>query len=170
MSSNKKLDDLEKAILREIKNLVDRAPLEISARVSDFLMSPSYKKGLKKSKNGNLYYSEPNTGTRLRSLYGNIRRAITIGKTGNYKSVTYKNGYFYVDFGYNPDTVVQAGNKTTTLKYAAMHEAEDRGKSTSIQRPFVEPGFSKYMEEANGWEALRSEMEERIVQLIRSAF
>lgn len=155
-------------IVKNIKTLMDTAPKEISAYVGQYLRDPSDQQGLKKSqKTGNLYYKEKNTTSRLRTLYGNIQRAITPGRTGNISTVEYRNGHFYLEFAIDTDARVRAGTKTTTLAYAAMHEASERGKSTAPARPFIEPGFAEYFSDPSGWDGLRDKMEDMIVREIR---
>jgi phage pi2 protein 07 len=165
-----RLDALEQVILREIKTVLQETPIAISAQVSDFLYPPSYKQGLRVTESGNRYYTQKNPSDKLRVLYGNITRAVTVNGKGNYKKVEYKNGHFLIEFGYQPDTMVKAGNKTISLEYAAMHEAKERGKSTSIARPFLEPAFDQFFEKPEGWEYIRGKMEDVVVSEMRKVF
>lgn len=144
-----------------MKQVMQTAPIEISAFVQGFMRSPSDKVGLKTAASGNLYYAVPNTENRLRSLYGNLRRSVVVGGKGNYKKVEYKNNHFYIEFGYLPDTPVKAGNKTITLEYGPINEKT---------RPFLEPGFAKYFADPEGWQALRQELEDILIERITQVF
>jgi len=90
-------------------------------------------------------------------LYGNIERSLIQNEKGNVSDVTIKNGIFTVAFGYDPSTSVQAGPRTTTLKYAVINEGKGR--------PFLDPGFRKYMSDAQGFKALMKELEADILEL-----
>lgn len=158
-----RLKKAEAIILKRIKTLMDEAPYGISGFVLEFMRDPSDQKGLVTSKSKSRYYTQPNTTNRLRTLYGNLTRAVTVRGKGNTKSVEYRNGHFYLDFGYDASTVVRAGNKSTTLEYGPMNEAKDRGKSTSRARPFLEPGFNKYFQDPAGWEKLRQRFEDMVI-------
>lgn len=158
----RRIAKLEQQILADMKQTMQSAPIEISAFVQTFMRSPSDKKGLVRSqRTGNFYYNEPNTESRLRTLYGNLRRSIIVGQKGNYKSVEYRNGHFYIEFGYAPDTVVRAGTRNTTLEYGPINEKT---------RPFLEPGFAKYFADPEGWKALRQELEDSIFMRINQVF
>jgi hypothetical protein len=170
-STAKRLEALQQIILREMKNTFQSVPYELSAFAGLFVGDPSDKTGLKKSKKtGNLYYSVPNQTDKLRRLYGNLLRSITPRQKGNYSKVDYKSGHFLIEYGYIPSTQVRAGTRTTTLEYVAMNEATDRGKSTSIARPFLEPGFSEYFNDPSGWESLRQNLEDLIVKELEKIF
>lgn len=157
----KRLRAAEAIILKRMKTMMQQAPIEISAFVGEFLRDPSDKAGLRKSKSGNLYYTIPNTTDRLRTLYGNIQRAITVRGKGNYNSVEYRNGHFYLEFGYDPSTTVRSGTRTQTLEYAVINEAT---------RPFLQPGFSKYLTDPSGWDSLRQQFEDMLIEELRNVF
>lgn len=152
----KRLRQAEAIILKRMKTLMDTAPYEMSAFVGEFLRDPSDKQGLKKSKKtGNRYYAVPNTTDRLRTLYGNIQRAITPRGKGNISKVEYRNGHFFLEFGIDTAMTVRAGTRSTTLEYAAINEAT---------RPFIDPGFNKYFSDPEGWDALRQEFENMLIE------
>lgn len=150
-----RLARLERGILAAIKQTVQSIPLELSAYVGEYLRDPSDQAGLKVSqRTGNRYYSVPNTTNRLRTLYGNIQRSITVGGKGNLTAVYQKGGIIGMQFGYDPLTPVRSGTRNQTLEYARINEKT---------RPFIEPGFRKYMTDANGFKAAMRELESAIV-------
>lgn len=138
---------------------MQRAPEELSAYTSEFLRdtSESASDGLRIAKSKARYFTKPNTTNRLRSLYGNIERSMIPQGKGNISDVTIKNGIFTVAFGYDPSATVQAGPRSTTLKYAVINESKGR--------PFLDPGFRKYMSDAQGFKALMKELEADILEL-----
>lgn len=155
----KALTRLERGVLAAAKDAMQRAPHEISVYTSEFLRSSNESKGddLRVSENRTRYFRKPNTTNRLRSLYGNIERSLIPDQKGNVSDVTIKNGIFTVAYGYDPSTSVQAGPRTTTLKYAVINEGKGR--------PFLDPGFRKYMSDAQGFKALMKELEADILEL-----
>ncbi len=154
----KALTRLERGILAVVKEAMQRQPEELAVFTGEYLRDPSDKSGLKKSKRGNLYFSTPNTTTRLRTLYGNITRATQPDNKGNISETTIQNGLISVEYGYDPNTSVKAGKRTTTLKYAVINE--NRG------RPFITPGFKAYMNDAQGYKALLKELDAAILELV----
>lgn len=138
---------------------MQRVPDELYVATSEFLRdtSNSASDGLRIAKSKARYFTKPNTTKRLRSLYGNIERSLIQNEKGNVSDVTIKNGIFTVAYGYDPSTSVQAGPRTTTLKYAVINEGKGR--------PFLDPGFRKYMSDAQGFKALMKELEADILEL-----
>lgn len=155
----KALTRLERGVLAAAKDAMQRAPEELSAYTTEFLRSSneSKKDDLRVTENGTRYFRKPNTTNRLRSLYGNIERSMIPQGKGNISEVTIKNGIFTVAFGYDPSATVQAGPRSTTLKYAVINESKGR--------PFLDPGFRKYMSDAQGFKALMKELEADILEL-----
>lgn len=155
----KALTRLERGVLAAAKDAMQRAPEELSAYTSEFLRdtSESASDGLRIAKSKARYFTKPNTTNRLRSLYGNIERSMIPQGKGNISDVTIKNGIFTVAFGYDPSATVQAGPRSTTLKYAVINESKGR--------PFLDPGFRKYMSDAQGFKALMKELEADILEL-----
>ena len=155
----KALTRLERGVLAAAKDAMQRVPDELYVATSEFLRdtSNSASDGLRIAKSKARYFTKPNTTKRLRSLYGNIERSLIQNEKGNVSDVTIKNGIFTVAFGYDPSTSVQAGPRTTTLKYAVINEGKGR--------PFLDPGFRKYMSDAQGFKALMKELEADILEL-----
>ncbi len=155
----KALTRLERGVLAAAKDAMQRVPDELYVATSEFLRdtSNSASDGLRIAKSKARYFTKPNTTKRLRSLYGNIERSLIQNEKGNVSDVTIKNGIFTVAYGYDPSTSVQAGPRTTTLKYAVINEGKGR--------PFLDPGFRKYMSDAQGFKALMKELEADILEL-----
>lgn len=155
----KSLTRLERGVLAAAKDAMQRVPDELYVATSEFLRdtSNSASDGLRIAKSKARYFTKPNTTKRLRSLYGNIERSLIQNEKGNVSDVTIKNGIFTVAYGYDPSTSVQAGPRTTTLKYAVINEGKGR--------PFLDPGFRKYMSDAQGFKALMKELEADILEL-----
>lgn len=155
----KALTRLERGVLAAAKDAMQRVPDELYVATSEFLRdtSNSASDGLRIAKSKARYFTKPNTTKRLRSLYGNIERSLIQNEKGNVSDVTIKNGIFTVAYGYDPSTQVQAGPRTTTLKYAVINEGKGR--------PFLDPGFRKYMSDAQGFKALMKELEADILEL-----
>lgn len=150
MASNaiaKALQDLQKAVLPLVKGyLLQEGAQMLSIYYQRYLQADSKPR---KSKSGRRYYAEANDTDRLRTLYGNIQRALLPDgrNTGNITEILVDKNEVILSSGIDTDAKVKAGNKVTTLAYAAIHEAEDRGKSTSRRRPFLEPGLADFNRE-----------------------
>ena len=160
------LQRLNRGVLRAVKTAMDEAPIMLSAYTGDEMHSPTKKEGLTKSKAGNLYYKLPNNTNKLRTLYGNIQRAITPDGEGNVSNVYIEGSTILVDFGIDYDAKVRAGKSTTTLLYAAYHEAKNRGKSTSRQRAFLTPAFEKFMKDKKGFNQLIQDIDTALIDLV----
>lgn len=164
----KALTRLERGIVAAVKNVMQKAPEELSAYTLGFLRSSGDSKndGLTVSdETKRRYFEKPNKKGRLRSLYGNIERSVTVGGKGNISEVELKGGKVVIaSFGYEPTTSVTAGPYTTTLRYAALHEGIEKSR-IKPKRPFVRPGFELYMKDAQGFKALMKELEADILEL-----
>lgn len=154
------LTTLEKGIAETVKNAMQRVPKELSAFTGEFLQGPDKKDGLVKAKSGNLYYGVPNKTKKLRTLYGNIQRAITPSETGNVSHVELIDGVITVTFGVDFTANVTAGNKEITLKYAEGHEKT---------RPYISRGFERYYKNPQGYAALIKELEDAVSELAANA-
>lgn len=174
------LKRLERGVLSAVKETMQRYPQELSIYVREYLIDPNKKDGLakrgkylntfanlskKKSKKnktaGDLYYTVPNKTKKLRTLYGNIQRAVTPKGKGNISEVELVGGKIVARYGIDGDTTVTAGSKTTTLTYAVEWDKGER----PTDRPFTTPGFKKFMSDAQGYKALMAELETAIVEL-----
>ncbi len=155
----KALTRLERGVLAAAKDAMQTAPSQLYVYTSEFLRdtSESASDGLRTAKSKARYFAKPNKTKRLRSLYGNIERSLIEDGKGNISDVTIKNGIFTVSYGYDPSATVQAGPRSTTLKYAVINESKGR--------PFLDPGFRKYMSDAQGFKALMKELEADILEL-----
>lgn len=157
MTPNEYLQRLQTAVLRAVKKGMQRAGDELSAYTLDYMQDPSKKEGLTKSKRtkGSLYYNVVNPTNRLRTLYGNLTRALIPGEQGNVNKVTIQGGTFVLGYGFDPDASVKAGPRTTTLFYGILHEQGNGGQK---KRPFLEPGIKEYLKDNSGFKALVREM------------
>jgi len=155
---SQRLARLERGILAAVKEVAQNIPEDLQVYTEDYL-NPN-EAGQKTAKSGQRYYPRPNTGTKLRTLYGNISRSLGQGGKGNISNVEFRNGKFEVEYGYDPRTPVKSGKINQTLMYALYNEM---GTSRAKARPFLKPGFAAYMRDANGYKALIRELETTIV-------
>lgn len=96
---------------------MQRAPGELSESILDQMdfTTSEKRKGYR--------YLPPNRGTRLRTLYGNLTRALIPGGKGNISTVT-ANGQNVIDveFGFDPGQKVKQGKRVGDLRYGLVHE------------------------------------------------
>ena len=156
-----RLARLERGILAAVKDAAEEIPKELTIYVGEFMADPSYKTGLKTAKSGNLYYAQKNSSSRLRTLYGNIQRAITPGDRGNITKTQISSKGISVEFGYDTNTTVKSGTRSQSLAYAVINEKT---------RPFLQPGFAKFMNDKNGLSAILRELETAIIDEFNQEF
>ena len=148
MASNdleKNLATLKRAILPLVKGyLLQDGAFKLSTMYRRYLQTNTVPDRRSK-RTGNLYYSQPNTTNRLRTLYGNLQRALSPDGRfpGNITEVTVSGNEVVLNSGIDLDAKVKAGNRTTTLFYAQIHELGLNGKP----RPFLEPGIRDFNRE-----------------------
>lgn len=139
---NNALRDLRKAVLPLIKGYLLQ---EGAANLSTYYVENTRPNTVpdRKSKRGNLYYSQPNTTNRLRTLYGNIQRALAPDgrNKGNITEIIVEGNEVVLSSGIDLDATVKAGKRRTTLYYAAIHEY---GLAGFRARPFLEPGIAEF--------------------------
>lgn len=143
------LDDLKKVLLPLVKGYFQQeAPERLLPYYERYLQSPNIKPD-RISKSGRRYYSEPNKTDKLRTLYGNLQRALTPDSRfpGNITEVTTNDKEVILLTGIDTDAKVKAGGRQTTLAYVAMNQAKDRGRSTSRARPFQDPGVADFQKQ-----------------------
>ena len=158
---NARLARLERDILASIKETAESIPNKLTIFVGEFLADPSFQQGLRTAKSGNLYYAQKNSSSRLRTLYGNIQRAITPNDRGNISNVKVSPKGVSVEYGYDPTTTVRSGTRSQSLEYAVINEKK---------RPFLLPGFSKFMNDRNGMTAIIKELETDIIDAFNQEF
>lgn len=162
------LERLTRAVLKATKTAMERVPMELSAYVLDYMDKgdPVVKapaQGRRKTKAGNLYYSQTNDTKRLRTLYGNLTRALIPGEAGNVSEVSVDGGTFTVNYSIDVNTKVRAGTRTTSLIYAQLHELGTGGQK---KRPYLKPGIAEYLKDKAGFPALIRELETDIIDEI----
>lgn len=113
----KRLAKLERGIVAIVKDKMQRAPIELSTYVLDQM---DFTKA-KKRKDGSRRLP-PNGGSRLRTLYGNLSRAVTPGEPGNISKVTFDGKAMRIEFGFDPATKVRQGPRMGDLRYGVLHE------------------------------------------------
>lgn len=151
MASNaiaKALQDLQKAVLPLVKGyLLQEGAQILSTYYQRYLQSPTIKPDRKAKTSGRLYYSKPNDTSELRTLYGNIQRALIPDgrQPGNITEISTTAKEVVLLSGIDTDASVKAGPDRTTLFYAELHE---RGKGGQKARPFLGPGIREFNREA----------------------
>lgn len=118
MTVSERLKMLERSIQAIVKDAMQRAPYELSAYILDEMIFTKPDK----RKDGSRRLP-PNRGSKLRTLYGNLSRALTPNERGNISKVTAggKN-LIELDFGFDPLQQVKQGNRTGDLRYGLLHE------------------------------------------------
>lgn len=113
-----RLARLDRSILRIVKGSAAQLPFMLSAFVLDRMDFTNPKKG-----KGGVRRLPPNRGTRLRTLYGNLTRALTPGEKGNVSNViTGGRDLLTIQFGFDPSTQVKQGPRMGDLRYGVLHE------------------------------------------------
>lgn len=112
-----RLARLERGILAAIKETSQNIPEELSIFIldeMDFTSSVKTKTGARKL--------PKNSGSRLRTLYGNLTRALQPGGKGNVSKSEFKQGKYTLEFGFDPTTKVTQGPRQGDLRYGLLHE------------------------------------------------
>jgi len=118
MSVAARLEMLERSIQAIIKSAMQRAPYELSAYILDQMVFTKPER----RKDGSRRLP-PNRGSQLRTLYGNLSRAVTPGEPGNVSIVeATSKDIINIEFGFNPSTEVKQGKRTGDLRYGLLHE------------------------------------------------
>lgn len=113
-----RLAKLERGILGIVKDAMLTAPNELSAYVLDEM---DFTKP-KKRKDGSRRLP-PNTGSRLRTLYGNLSRAMMPTENkGNISRLRTDGKTYAIEFGFDPTFKVQQGPRVGDLRYGLLHE------------------------------------------------
>lgn len=137
------LADLRKAVLPLVKGyMLQEAPQRLQTYYANYLQTET-KPDRRSKRTGQKYFSQPNTTRKLRTLYGNIQRALAPDarfKT-NISEVTVAGDEVVLLSGIDTDATVKAGKRSTTLFYAELHEL---GKGGQKKRPFLAPGIREF--------------------------
>lgn len=127
-----RLARLDRSILRIVKDKAQEIPLALSAFILDRMDSTKPER----RKDGSRRLPRNKTD-RLRTLYGNLTRAVTPGGKGNLSEVKIKGtDNVAIDFGFDPTTKVTQGPRTGDLRYGMLHEY-----GGTIQHPGGTPYF-----------------------------
>lgn len=118
--ATERLERLNRSILAIVKDAMQRVPEELSAYV---LQNMTIGEQPRKTQLGNRRFDKPNTSNRLRTLYGNLTRAVQPGGPGNIARVEV-NGANIIEasLGIAEDTKVRQGKRTGDLRYWRIHE------------------------------------------------
>lgn len=112
-----RLARLERGILAAVKETSQNIPEELSIFIldeMDFTSSVKTKTGGRKL--------PKNSGSRLRTLYGNLTRSLQPGGKGNISKSEFKQGKYTLEFGFDPMTKVTQGPRQGDLRYGLLHE------------------------------------------------
>lgn len=112
-----RLARLERGILAAVKDAAEMIPERLSIEIldqMDFTSSTKTKTGGRKL--------PKNSGSRLRTLYGNLTRALQPGGKGNISKSEFKQGKYTLEFGFDPSTKVVQGPRQGDLRYGLVHE------------------------------------------------
>lgn len=140
------LEDLRKAVLPLVKGyLLQEGPIRLGVYYQRYLQTDS-KPDRKAKRSGRRYYSKANDSSELRTLYGNLQRALLPDSRfpGNITEVTTDGREVVLLSGIDTSAAVKAGPDRTTLFYAELHEF---GKGGQKKRPFLEPGARDFNKE-----------------------
>jgi hypothetical protein len=153
------LADLRKAVLPLVKGyLLQEAPQRLQTYYANYLQTET-KPDARSKKTGQRYYSQPNTSSKLRTLYGNIQRALSPDGRfpGNITELDVKQNKVRLLSGIDFSAKVKAGKRQTTLMYARLHETGEydpepgtkrrtkkEGAGEFKKRPFLKPGFAEF--------------------------
>lgn len=136
-----RLSRLERDILKIVKAGAQVLPGSISAFVLDRLDpgNPT------KRKDGSRR-NPPNKGDRLRSLYGNLERALMPGGKGNISEVNFGGrNIVNIKFGFEPTTQVKQGPRTGDLRYGVLHEYGGTIKHPGGTAYFTKDGKTRFV-------------------------
>lgn len=112
-----RLERLQRGILAAVKETSQNIPEDLSVFIldqMDFTSSVKTKTGARKL--------PKNSGSRLRTLYGNLTRALQPGGKGNISKSEFKQGKYTLEFGFDPTTKVTQGPRQGDLRYGLLHE------------------------------------------------
>ena len=154
MTAAQQLTQLVPLLLAKVKGaLISEAPSALQIRYSDHMHSPTDPRP-KVAKSGRRYYPDANTTNEIRTLYGNISRAVAPKGEGNIFDVRPSKNGLVLESGIDTNVKVETyDGKTVSLLYAAYNEKT---------RPFFGLGFKEYVEQdyPEAIERILSELED----------
>ena len=113
-----RLERLQRSIQAIVKDAMQRVPGELSAYILQFMEFTTSQK----TQLGNRRVP-PNTGNRIRTLYGNLTRAVTPGERGNISRVEVSGeNLITAELGIDEKVKVQQGTRQGDLRYWKIHE------------------------------------------------
>lgn len=148
-----KLTQLVPALLGKVKAMfVSEVPALLQIRYTDHLQGPNSPRP-KVTKSGRRYYPDANTTNELRTLYGNIERAVSPRGKGSIFDVKVGKDGLILESGIDTNEKVDAGGRSVSLIYAAIND---------VKRPFLGLGFKEYVEQdyPDAIEQILSELED----------
>lgn len=117
---NARLARLERGILAAVKETSQNIPEDLSVFILEQMDITS--KGAARKTSTGAKVLPKNTGSRLRTLYGNLTRALEVGGKGNISKSEFKQGKYTLEFGFDPTTKVTQGPRQGDLRYGLLHE------------------------------------------------
>lgn len=117
---NARLARLERGILAAVKETSQNIPRDLSVFILEQMDITS--KGAARKTSTGAKVLPKNTGSRLRTLYGNLTRALEVGGKGNISKSEFKQGKYTLEFGFDPTTKVTQGPRQGDLRYGLLHE------------------------------------------------
>lgn len=115
-----RLARLERGILAAVKEASQNIPEDLSVFILEEMDITS--KGAARKTSTGAKVLPKNTGNRLRTLYGNLTRALRPGEKGNISKSEFKQGKYTLEFGFDPTTKVTQGPRQGDLRYGLLHE------------------------------------------------
>jgi len=115
-----RLARLERGILAAVKEASQNIPEDLSVFILEEMDITS--KGAARKTSTGAKVLPKNTGSRLRTLYGNLTRALRPGEKGNISKSEFKQGKYTLEFGFDPTTKVTQGPRQGDLRYGLLHE------------------------------------------------
>jgi len=153
MTAAQQLTQLVPSLLSKVKGyFFSEAPAILQIRYTDHLQGPNSPRP-KVAKSGRRYYTDANNSNELRTLYGNIERAVSPKGKGNIFEVRVGKDGLILESGIDTNEKVDANGKSVSLIYAAIND---------VKRPFLGIGFKEYVEQdyPDAIEQILSELED----------
>lgn len=188
------LDRLQRGVLATVKNTMQKAPIELSVYVHEFMDNTTKPDSSGKGKTKKRFFKDRNRGDKVRTLTTKLGSAMVPGQYGNVTKTEVNGGVISTEVGVD----------TTKIKHAMIHEhggtikhpggtlykmganskaiflannspdadsAIGRTKPHDITikaRPYMKPGMELFMKDAQGFPALMQELEDDLIELFNA--